>query len=200
MRILEHSRRVFHSEGFHKISMDELSRGLGISKKTIYKHFPSKDKLVEQICAQTSEVITGEIDNIVDSKTDVVEKFVRIMNLYGDFAMNIGEKWLKDLSMHAPREAARIDEKRRAKIHDILTRLIRQGKKERLIENFPVPVIINTFTAAVASIMNPDFLLKNKLSVHQAFSATYNFLLSGLLTAKGKEKLKKTKALYGRKN
>lgn len=197
-KILEYSRKKFHSEGFYKTSMDELSRGLGISKKTIYKHFRSKNELIEQICVSTSKHISSTIDGIVDAKTDVVVKFVKILNLYSTFTMNISRKWLRDLRIHTPGEAAKIDNTRRAKTNDILKKLIQQGKKEKLIENYPTPVIINTFTATIVSIMNPEFLLNNKLSVNQAFRETYNFLLNGMLTDKGKKMLKSTKALLSK--
>ncbi len=176
--------------------MDELSKGLGISKKTIYKHFPSKDILVEQICTCTSEQITGTIDEIVDADKDVIWKFVKILNMYSNLTMNISGKWLRDLQIHSPGEAAKIDERRRAKTIDILTKLLQQGKREKLIENFPAPIIINAFTATIGSIMKPDFLMTNKLSVYQAFDGTFNFLLNGMLTDKGKKKLKSTKALF----
>lgn len=197
-KILQYSRKKFHSEGFYKTSMDELSRGLGISKKTIYKHFRSKDELIEQICASTSDHISSTIDGIVDAKTDVVVKFVKILNLYSNFTINISRNWLRDLRIHTPGEAAKIDERRRTKTNDILKKLIHQGKKEKLIENYPTPVIINTFTATIVSIMNPEFLLNNRLSVNQAFRETYNFLLNGMLTVKGKKKLKSTKALLSK--
>ena len=56
-KILEHSRRKFHAEGFYKISMDEIAGDLRISKKTIYKHFPSKEELLKAICNDTTSII-----------------------------------------------------------------------------------------------------------------------------------------------
>lgn len=195
-KILRYSRQKFHAEGFYKTSMDEIAKGLGMSKKTIYKHFPSKQKLVESICESTACAITDSIDSIVDADSDVVVKFVRIMDMYSKFTMNIGRQWLRDLRLHSPGEAAKIDELRRTKTMDILGRLLTQGKKEGLIENYSSSVIINTFTATITSIMNPDFLIHNKLSVHKAFRESYSFLLNGLLTAKGKKRLISAKALY----
>ena len=176
--------------------MDEISKGLGISKKTIYKFFPSKDNLVEQICTCTSVQIAGAIDDIVDADKDVIWKFVKILNMYSKFTMNISGKWLRDLQIHSPGEASKIDERRRTKTIEILTKLLQQGKKEKLIENFPSPIIINSFTATIGSIMNPEFLINNKMSVYQAFVSSFDFLLNGMLTEKGKKKLKSTKALF----
>ncbi|MBL7128958.1 MAG: helix-turn-helix transcriptional regulator, partial [Ignavibacteria bacterium] len=45
-KILNFARQKFHREGFYKISMDEIAKELHVSKKTIYKYFPSKEKLL----------------------------------------------------------------------------------------------------------------------------------------------------------
>ena len=48
-RILERVRSRFFSSGFSKVTMDELAHDLGVSKKTIYKHFPSKNELLREL-------------------------------------------------------------------------------------------------------------------------------------------------------
>ena len=48
------------------------------------------------------------------------------------------------------------------------------------------------------SVMNPDFLVNNKFSIHEAFKITYEMLLNGILTEKGKEKFKKAKTHLAR--
>lgn len=197
-RILEYSRSKFHSEGFYKTSMDEISRELGISKKTIYKHFPSKENLIEEICNCTSLKLTGKINEIVDSDSDVIVKFVRIMNLYSSHMLTISKHWLRDLQIHSPGNAQKIDEKRRAMTNEVLSRLIKQGKKEKLIANLPTPIIINAFIATFTSVLKPEFMAQSKLSLHKAFKDSYDLLLNGMLTEKGKSKLKCTKALLAK--
>ena len=60
-KILEHSRKKFHAEGFYKTSMDEIAKDLHISKKTIYKHFPSKEELLRAITNDTTFIIKNKI-------------------------------------------------------------------------------------------------------------------------------------------
>ena len=48
-KISNYSQDVFFKSGFYKITMDEIAKGLRISKKTIYKYFPSKKNLLEAI-------------------------------------------------------------------------------------------------------------------------------------------------------
>lgn len=44
--IVEAAGRLFFAPGFAPVSMDELARELGMSKKTIYRHFPDKRSLL----------------------------------------------------------------------------------------------------------------------------------------------------------
>lgn len=193
IKILRYARHKFHKEGFYKTTMDELSSEMHVSKKTIYKYFPSKEKLLEAICNDTSEEIMKNMNVIVDGGGDVVVKFVKMLDMHSNISINISEKWIKDLSVYAPDFKKRIDETRNAEINKVLKKLLDQGKKENLIENYPSPIIIICFVSALMSVMNPDFLVNNKFSIHEAFKITYEMLLNGILTEKGKEKFKKAK-------
>jgi len=197
-KILKHSQQKFHREGFYKTSMDEIASELRVSKKTIYKYFPSKDNLLEEICSETSCGIMKNIDLILDSNEDVIVKFVKLLNMHSNFTMNISEKWIKDLSIHAPDIKKNIDEMKKSNIDKVSRKLIEQGKKEKLIENYPTQIIIATFNSSLMSVMAPDFLINNKFSIQNAFKITYEMLLNGILTNAGKEKFKKTKALLAK--
>lgn len=41
--IIEASRNLFHQFGFKKVSMDEIAKEAGVTKKTIYMYFNSKE-------------------------------------------------------------------------------------------------------------------------------------------------------------
>src|SRR5260370_39973034 len=49
--IVEAARAHFFSHGFRSVTMDDLADELGISKKTLYTHFPSKIALLEAVLA-----------------------------------------------------------------------------------------------------------------------------------------------------
>jgi AcrR family transcriptional regulator len=47
--IVDAARRLFLAPGFAGVSMDDLARELGMSKKTIYRHFPDKRSLLTAV-------------------------------------------------------------------------------------------------------------------------------------------------------
>jgi len=179
--------------------MDEIAKELHVSKKTIYKHFPSKEKLLEEICKVTSKYLERYVDEIVHSKTDVVTKFVKLLYLHSNFMMNISDKWLNDLRIHAPEIKHSIDDTRNQRIIYISSKLIEQGKKEKLIGNYPSQIIIAILTSSFTEIFKPDFIIQNKFSLQDAFVYTYDIIMNGILTKKGKEKYKKTKPMLSKK-
>jgi AcrR family transcriptional regulator len=45
-RILETADRLFYLQGIRAVGVDTISAEIGISKRTLYNHFPSKDALI----------------------------------------------------------------------------------------------------------------------------------------------------------
>lgn len=199
-RILVYCQGKFLSEGFYKTSMDEVAKDLQISKKTIYKYFPSKENLIEEIAECISNSRSIKIQEIIDSKENVVTKFIGLLNYNCKEDTNTTDKWLQDLKRHTPRVWEKIDNFRSEKIILILSKLIKQGKKEKLIEDFPAEIIITSFLSTVRSVINPDFLQNSRLTFTDAFRYTFEMLLNGILTEEGKKKYYETKALLKASN
>src|SRR5881392_3961788 len=45
-RILETADRLFYLQGIRSVGVDTIAAEIGISKRTLYNHFPSKDALI----------------------------------------------------------------------------------------------------------------------------------------------------------
>ena len=48
-RIIEESRKLFFKYGMKRVTMDDVSKNLSMSKKTLYQYFSDKDELVEEV-------------------------------------------------------------------------------------------------------------------------------------------------------
>jgi AcrR family transcriptional regulator len=192
-KILKYTEVKFQAEGFYKISMDEIAHDLQMSKKTIYKFFPSKEKLVDEIIENNLCIANGQIESILGTGEDIVTKYVKFMNMYCRIIADSKERWLKDLQLHMPELWQKVDKFRTDKIYFWLNKLLQQGRKENFIENYPSEIITACFVSTIRATMDPDFILRNRFSIEQAFIYTFEMLLNGILTRLGKEKYQKVK-------
>jgi AcrR family transcriptional regulator len=51
-RILETADRLFYLQGIRAVGVDTIAAEIGISKRTLYNHFPSKDELISAYLAR----------------------------------------------------------------------------------------------------------------------------------------------------
>ena len=187
IKIRNYAIEKFLKDGFYKISMDEIASDLGMSKKTIYKYFPSKEKLVEEVSISFREEVKNKIVEIINSKDNAVIKIVSLMREIGNLFVKVNEKMTIDLQKHMPGLWKGIDEFRTKQINKFLSSVIEQGKKEGLIIDLPTEIVMTIHIASVRAVVNPTFIMNNKFSFKEAMEYTFKIILNGILTEKGKE-------------
>lgn len=187
-KILVVADKLFRENGLYKTSMDELAALLQISKKTIYKHFPSKENLVFEITKFWMVGSTERVDKIVHSKTDVVSKFVKLLEDYSCELSRVSDKWIRDFQVHYPDIWKSVEEFREEKIFYYARKLFKQGMKEKYVANIPTEIVIASHIASMRAIVNPKFLMENNFSMTEALKYVFEMQLNGILTDKGRTK------------
>lgn len=77
-QILEGARRLFFSKGYESTSTDEIAREAGVSKGTLYVHFPTKEKLFTDVAEIVNEELTAQIFDPDPNDHDVAAVLHRI--------------------------------------------------------------------------------------------------------------------------
>src|SRR5881396_1955129 len=91
-RILQHAREKFFTSGFSKVTMDELSADLGISKKTMYQCFHSKDELIDSVIEWQIIAMKSKVVEIMRSSTDFVDKIYSMWSIMGKMLCQVGKQ------------------------------------------------------------------------------------------------------------
>lgn len=195
-KILYFTHAKFITEGFYKTTMDEIARDLQMSKKTIYKHFDSKEELLENVCGMRMKLMEEFLDEVVESDEDAITKFLKIIHKQKSMSMNCSPVWFRDLEVHAPHLSREFAKVRQEKVTKIMSRLLEQGKKEKVVEHVPVDIIITALNGAIEAVTHADFVLNSKYSFHEAMRITAEIFFNGFLTELGKEKFSNTKKLF----
>jgi AcrR family transcriptional regulator len=186
-KIILYARERFFKEGFAKITVDEISRELGMSKSTLYKYFPNKDYLIQQSIISVIHEVSSRVKLILDADTNAIEKFRGMIVILTKNIIRFTDKFMRDMQIHTPHIWEKIDEIRKKLMNENISRIIRQGQKEKLFIDYPPEIIIGVITGGMRNIVNPDFLLYNRFSIEQAANTGFKILISGILTEKGKK-------------
>lgn len=190
-RILDFTMEKFLKEGFYKTSMDSLASQLQMSKKTIYKHFSTKEELVDAIVERFTSTVGNKIDKAINSDDDSLTKAFHLFEIMGSIAMKLSDTWVKDVQIHMPKLWEKIDEFRTKRAYAVLGAIIKQGQEEEMIIDKPSELIIHLFVTSIRSIVNPNFLFYQKFNYKEAFHHTFEILFNGIVTAKGKKQFDK---------
>src|SRR3989339_1051199 len=186
-RILELGEEKFFSEGFYKTTMDEVAAELRISKKTIYKFFPSKEDLVKTIAKHFMNSMKEKIVPALSTDKNAIEKLEELMKILANTSQKISPKMLDEMRRHFPSLWIEIDKFRTEMMFGNLTKVIDQGKKEGLFLDYPTPIVMNMLVASVRTIVTPDFILNNNFSFLEAAQTAFKIIIGGIITEKGKE-------------
>jgi AcrR family transcriptional regulator len=70
-KILDAAYALFWRQGFVRVSMDEVAARAGVTKRTLYQHFRSKDDLIAAALSRTSEFALTRLKTFVKPRDPV---------------------------------------------------------------------------------------------------------------------------------
>jgi TetR/AcrR family transcriptional regulator, cholesterol catabolism regulator len=81
-RICTEAATLFSQQGFNGTSMAELATAVGITKSSLYHHFPSKQALLSEIIEQTVSRVTPLVQEVADMDLPVSERLAQAVTLH----------------------------------------------------------------------------------------------------------------------
>jgi AcrR family transcriptional regulator len=189
-RIVATARRHYLAHGFRGVTMDDLARELGMSKKTLYAHFPTKVALVEAILRDKFQSVEADLKRASAQRPASFLAGLRLLlACVQRHTAEVQPPFLRDLEREAP-ETFQIVESRRAElVQRYFGKLLRQGRRQGLVrKDVPLPLIIEILLGAVQTIMNPPKMAELGLTPKTGFTAILTVILEGVITPKGRSK------------
>lgn len=192
-RILSAARRHLFAYGYNALTMDDLAHELGMSKKTLYLHFPGKDAIIATIIEEIGRTIRQELETVLNQpKLSFCQKLRTIVDIVVPRLSLLSPAILRELQRYAPKIYGMLDELRQKNIPAIFGRLFRSGVNEGALR----PEIDPEFAAqfwlqAIRGLVHPDTLAVTHLSPRQTLEKALELFTGGLLTPAGRKDYEK---------
>jgi AcrR family transcriptional regulator len=188
-RIVNAARAHFFSHGFRSVTMDDLADELGISKKTLYAHFPGKIDLLEAVLADKFAGVEATLKEI--TRAHPHDFPATLHELLGGTQRELDEikpPFVRDMRQKAPEVFKIVECRRAALIQRYFGKLFVEGQRAGMVRtDVPTKLMIEILLAVVQSIMNPPKMEELGMMPKEGFAGILKIVLEGALTAKGKK-------------
>ncbi len=199
-RIVNLARERFLSVGFVRVNMQDLAYSLGMSKKTLYRYFPSKVSLLREVSRAVSLDIHQGVDNILANKrVHFLEKLHRLMAFLASELSKVGRPLLQDVQRYAPKVWQEIDEWRHKRIQVNFSRLVAEGRRKGFFRSeIDSQLLVVIYITLIEGIINPEILSQLPLSASQAFDTVIKVFFEGVLTDRARAAYRSRRITQGK--
>ncbi|MDP9133024.1 MAG: TetR/AcrR family transcriptional regulator [Nitrospirota bacterium] len=189
-RIVAAARQHFLTHGFRQVTMDDLARELGISKKTLYAPFPSKMALLEAVLVDKFRSVEEDFSGITSTRSpDVLASLRQLLACMQFHTDEIKPPFVRDMRRESPETFHMVEVRRRDVIQRHFGTVLSQGRKAGIIrKDISTDLIMEILLSAVQAIMNPSRILELGLTPTSGYHAIVTVVLEGVITASGRKK------------
>lgn len=189
-KIINKSEELFLNFGFKSVTMDDIAREMGISKKTIYVHFPNKTKLVEATTLQIFETVSCGIDSICALQKNPIEEVFNIKQFVMDHLKNEKSSPQYQLQKYYPKIFTSLKSKQFEVMQECVSDNLNRGLKLGLYrENINVDFITRVYFNGMVTLKDQEIFPLKKFSMNSLQEHYLEYHLRGICTPKGLEKL-----------
>lgn len=182
-RIVNVASRQFMENGITKVTLDEVASELGMSKKTMYKFFPSKEDLLKTIVHAMMNGVRMKVEAVINSDKPFVEKAPALLAIVGHQISIMSKQFLLDLQRFTPQLWKEIDDFRRQRILTSVQKMFVQAQEEGVFrKDLDIELFILVFTSAVQGIVNPQTLSQHSFSAGDALRGIFRIIFEGAMT------------------
>jgi len=128
--LLENVKSIFMRYGIKSVTMDDLCREMGISKKTLYQFVSDKNDLVKK--AMSHEIYNDqlEMNSVLEKNLGAIDELMEITKLVGVKLKNMHPSILYDMQKYYPEAWEIMSKHRNGYIVQTIKNNILKGQKE----------------------------------------------------------------------
>lgn len=190
-RILETACKQFMSHGFRRVSMDEIAKGAGVGKGTVYQLFSSKEELMLNVIDFFSVQVETSVEALLaDENYSPIEKLRQFLFVIKSRLSILRSDSLSELEIDFPEAYQKIQQKRQQIIFGNLTTLLHEGKQSGIYDSqVDEELAAHVVIGAIDHVSKPEVLSTFNCLPDQLFQSILLIILNGCLTPEYREKL-----------
>jgi AcrR family transcriptional regulator len=192
---------LFMRYGIKSMSMDDIALQMGMSKKTLYQYFESKDDLVNAVLEKHLEMDQCKVKSLISSKNNAIDDLMHIATTVNDTLKQINPSIHYDLEKYHPQAWKKFGDYKRNFIQENIKQNILKGIKEELYRSdINVDIVAALYVSKADIVFDASVFPPDKYAFNRVYLEMMKQHIRGIATSKGlkyfEKKLKKIEPLF----
>lgn len=194
--ILTKVRDLYTRYGIKSVTMDDVSRELGISKKTLYQHVVDKNELVTKVVDMLIEETANSLDCAFSKDLNAIDQLFEVHKHVAIKLREYSPVSDYDLRKYYPDEFRKLSLIRKEKMYQYMLENLKKGKEEGLYrEDLSEEIIAKIHVTRMQNTFESDMLTSEEKTSLKVFYEFFIYHIRGIASEKGikllEEKLSK---------
>lgn len=190
--IVEVATRLIMQQGVRATTMDQIAEQLGISKKTLYEYFTSKDALIETCVDAFLQNMEDRLNEIRRTHTEnALLPMIATANYVYGLLTSLNPILYTELRRVVPHARAQVLPRIQAIVQRQLTASVAQAMQEGIFRSdLPMDMLPLWMSYVIVQVvLNPAFAEQAQKSIAEIYAETILLMLYSFTTEKGRQLL-----------
>jgi AcrR family transcriptional regulator len=190
--VLHKAKELFFTYGLKSVSMDDLAKQAGVSKKTIYQAVADKQELVSKVVDELLQCHNGAVKSSSQQAENAISELISFSCLPFDTLASININFFYELEKFFPTEWKKLLEYRKQHMLPTIIQNLKRGIAEGIYrEDLDIDFTAAIRMQQISTALNPTSFSDRRMDPRQLFKELTLFYLHSITTTKGKHLINK---------
>jgi len=193
--ILDGTIDLFYEFGIKNLNMDDISRQLKISKKTLYQYSKSKEDLIEKLFYYDDLKWEQKISEIKIGNLNAIDVLIQVSIVVSEQMGRFDPKLKFEMKKYYETVFHKFMQQKQAHIFEQISTNITKGIAEGLYrDNLNVELVAGLYVRNLVDMHNKDYCFVENITFDQVFEAMFENHIRAISTVEGIEYFEKRKS------
>ena len=191
-RILMQADQLFMKYGVRSITMDDIAKDLGISKKTIYQYFENKEDIICEVARSYFQREEREGEEISRKSENALDELARLIHYTIQGLKTISTQLIYEIQKYYPRAWQFFHQHKNGFILRMVRENLERGIREGLYRpDIHVEIVSRMRVAQIEMSLDPKLFPPDQFDYLEVQLQMIELYMFGVITGKGREYLAK---------
>lgn len=199
-QILAGAEELFMRYGIKSVTMDDVSRKIGISKKTLYQYVENKADLIEKIFQRSCDFEIKMMADLREKSKGAIDEMFKLAEYVVEMLRNMSPSVVYDLKKYYHSTWDKIESLHNVHVYNLIRENIELGKKQGVYRSeVNTDIVAKLYVGKTSLLVDGDLFPIKDYNQADLFKTYFSYHIHGIASPKGLSLLDKYKTVLNSK-